>query len=74
MILDEPTNSMDSQTEKGFVKRMAELIGDKTLILITHKMSVLSLVDRVIILEDGKIIADGLKEEVFKPKKVEQNV
>ena len=74
MILDEPTNSMDSQTEKGFVKRMAELIGDKTLILITHKMSVLSLVDRVIILEDGKIIADGPKEEVFKPKKVEQNV
>jgi len=74
MILDEPTNSMDNQTEKVFVKRMAEVIGDKTLILITHKMSVLSLVDRVIILEDGKIIADGPKEEVFKPKKVAQNV
>jgi ATP-binding cassette, subfamily C, bacterial LapB len=74
MILDEPTNSMDSQSEKAFVKRMSELIGDKTLILITHKMSLLSLVDRVIILEDGKIIADGSKDEVFKAKKVEKNV
>ncbi len=68
MILDEPTNSMDRQTEQAFLKRMAGLIQDQTLIIITHKMSVLSLVDRVIVLDDGKIIADGPKESVLKSK------
>ncbi len=68
MILDEPTNSMDKQTEQAFMKKMKTLISDQTVILITHKMSVLSLVDRVIILDDGKVIADGPKEQVFKPR------
>ena len=68
MILDEPTNSMDKQTEHSFMKRMKNLISDQTLIVITHKMSALSLVDRVIILDDGKIVADGPKEQVFKPR------
>jgi ATP-binding cassette subfamily C protein LapB len=68
MILDEPTNSMDKQSEQAFMKKMKTLISDQTLILITHKMSVLSLVDRVIILDNGKIIADGSKEQVFKQR------
>jgi ATP-binding cassette subfamily C protein LapB len=68
MILDEPTNSMDRQTEQAFIKKMKTLIYDQTLILITHKMSVLSLVDRVIVVEDGKIVADGPKEKVLQSK------
>lgn len=65
MILDEPTNSMDRQTEKAFINKMAKIIEDKTLILITHKVSILSLVDRVIVLDDGQIVADGKKEDIF---------
>jgi len=65
LILDEPTNSMDRQSEKAFIKRLNEIVRNETLILITHKPSILSLVDRVIILEDGKVIADGPKEEIF---------
>ncbi|WP_321312688.1 type I secretion system permease/ATPase [Halarcobacter sp.] len=65
LILDEPTNSMDRQTEKVFINKMAKIIEDKTLILITHKVSILSLVDRVIVLDDGQIAADGKKEEIF---------
>ncbi|QDF30145.1 type I secretion system permease/ATPase [Halarcobacter anaerophilus] len=65
MILDEPTNSMDRQTEKVFIDKMSRIIKDKTLILITHKVSILSLVDRVIVLENGQVIADGKKEEIF---------
>lgn len=68
MILDEPSNSMDKQTEQAFMKRMKKLISDQTLIVITHKMNLLSLVDRVIVLDDGKIVADGPKETVFKPR------
>ena len=66
MILDEPTNSMDGQTEEAFKRRMKDIVKDKTLILVTHRPSVLSLVDRLIVMDDGKIIADGPKEEVLK--------
>jgi len=65
MILDEPTNSMDGQTEEIFKRRMKEIVKDKTLIMVTHKPSVLSLVDRLIVMDDGKIVADGPKEEVL---------
>ena len=68
MLFDEPTNSMDKQTENAFLQRMKDVIADQTVIIITHKMSVLSLVDRVIVLDDGKIIADGPKETVLKGK------
>ena len=66
MILDEPTNSMDGQTEELFKRRIKDIVRDKTLILVTHRPSVLSLVDRLIVMDDGKIIADGPKEEVLK--------
>jgi ATP-binding cassette subfamily C protein LapB len=65
MILDEPTNSMDGQTEELFKRRMVDIVKDKTLIMVTHKPSVLSLVDRLIVLDDGKIVADGPKEKVL---------
>lgn len=65
MILDEPTNSMDGQTEEAFKRRIKDIIKDKTVILVTHRPSVLSLVDRLIVMDDGKIIADGAKEEVL---------
>ena len=65
IMLDEPTNSMDKQAESSFIRRLEEIIEDKTLVLVTHKTSLLKLVDRVIILENGKIVADGTKEEIF---------
>ena len=65
LILDEPTNSMDRQTEKAFINRLGNIIKDETVILITHKTSILSLVDRIIILDDGKIIADGPKDQIL---------
>ncbi|MDC0933641.1 type I secretion system permease/ATPase [Arcobacteraceae bacterium] len=68
MILDEPTNSMDKQTENAFIKRMKNLIANQTVIMITHKMSILPLVDRVIVIDNGKIIADGPKDVVLKSK------
>ena len=65
LMLDEPTNLMDRQTEKAFIKKLHSVVADKTLVVVTHKTSLLSLVDRVIIIENGEIIADGPKEEVF---------
>lgn len=66
MLLDEPTASMDNTTEQLFKQNFAEYIEDRTLVLVTHKASMLSLVDRLIVLNDGKLVADGPREEVLR--------
>ncbi len=68
IMLDEPTNSMDRQTEKAFIDRLQKIVQDKTLIVVTHKTSLLQLVDRVIIIENGRVVIDGPKNEVFSSK------
>jgi ATP-binding cassette, subfamily C, bacterial LapB len=66
LLLDEPTSAMDDNNERQIKKHLQEYLTDKhTLILITHKISMLELVDRIIVLENGKIIADGSKESVL---------
>ena len=65
LLLDEPSNSMDNTTEEQLKQRLAEIIKDKTLILVTHRASLLSFVDRLIVLDDGKLIADGPKQDVL---------
>ncbi len=59
---------MDRQTEKSFINKLQNIVQEKTLVVVTHKTSLLQLVDRVIIIEDGKVIVDGPKEEVFTTK------
>lgn len=66
MLLDEPTNMMDSLTEEKVKRNLKEILADKTVILVTHKTSLLDLVDRLLVVEEGKIVADGPKEEVLK--------
>nr|WP_316247111.1 ATP-binding cassette domain-containing protein [Marinomonas sp. IMCC 4694] len=64
LILDEPTASMDNTTESRMKRRLMAGIKDKTLILITHKASMLDMVDRIIVMDNGRLIADGPKEQV----------
>ncbi len=66
ILLDEPTNSMDGVTEKKFINNLKEYLGDETLIVISHKNSILALVDRIIVMENGKIIMDGPKDEILR--------
>lgn len=66
LLLDEPTASMDNTTEQIFKQNFTDYIQDRTLILVTHKASMLSLVDRLIVLNDGKLLADGPREEVLR--------
>ena len=65
VLLDEPTASMDQASENLIKEGLKEFAKDKTLILITHKMSMLDVVDRLIVLDDGKVVADGPKEQVI---------
>ena len=65
-IMDEPTNALDNSTEDSFKQRFAQhLTPEQTLLLITHRASLLTLVDRIIVLEAGKIIADGPKQQIL---------
>ena len=66
LLLDEPTSSMDTMLEARLVKNLKEVIGDRTLIVATHRAPVLQLVDRIIWLDSGRLVADGPKAEVFK--------
>jgi len=66
LLLDEPTASVDNTTEMLFLKHFSEYVKDRTLLLVTHKASMLSLVDRLIVLNEGKIIADGPRDDVLK--------
>ena len=65
LVFDEPTNMMDELSENLFKKKVQSIIKDKTVIIITHKPSLLSIVDRLIVVEDGKIVADGPKEKII---------
>jgi len=66
LILDEPTNSMDNTTEGIIRKNLFDYTRDKTLILVTHKAPLLDLVERLVVVGDGRIVMDGPKDQVLK--------
>ncbi|MEM1235915.1 MAG: type I secretion system permease/ATPase [Pseudomonadota bacterium] len=67
LVMDEPTSAMDMMTEKKVIERLGADLQDQTLIVITHRPSLLELVDRVIVIQDGKITADGPKDTIVSP-------
>ncbi len=58
LLLDEPTSSMDQGTEKKVIESLTEYSSGKTMVIVTHRNPILSMVDRVFVLENGQIIAD----------------
>jgi len=64
LIMDEPSSSMDLTTEKILRDRLREIVKDKTLIIATHKASLLDLVDTLMVVESGQMVAYGNKEDV----------
>jgi ATP-binding cassette, subfamily C, bacterial LapB len=69
LLMDEPTAAMDQGTEDKMRHRIKTEFADSTLLLITHKMNMLDLVDRLIVMDRGTIVADGPKAEVLKALK-----
>jgi ATP-binding cassette, subfamily C, bacterial LapB len=65
LLMDEPTSAMDAQTETAFIAQLRQLPGKRTLVIATHRMSLLALVDRVIVLDQGRVIADGPKNQLI---------
>jgi ATP-binding cassette, subfamily C, bacterial LapB len=64
LLLDEPTSSMDHASEEAFKANLKQYGQGKTLIVVTHRTSLLSLVDRIIVIDAGKVVADGPRDKV----------
>ncbi|KUJ81655.1 type I secretion system permease/ATPase [Microbulbifer flavimaris] len=65
LLLDEPSASLDEATERRVIDNLSEWIGERTLILATHRASTLRLVDRIVVVDAGRVLMDGGKEEIL---------
>ena len=65
IILDEPTSALDPMAEAQLYKDFAEITGDKTTLLISHRLGITSVVDRILVFRDGKLIEDGSHQELM---------
>lgn len=65
LLLDEPTNGMDNELEQRVMASLQSYLRDKTMVLVTHRTPLLALVDRLILIDQGRITMDGPRDEVF---------
>ncbi|MBR8213209.1 type I secretion system permease/ATPase [Burkholderia cenocepacia] len=65
LLLDEPTSAMDTQTESLFIAHLKQASAGQTLVVVTHRTSLLTLVDRIVIVDQGKVVMDGDKARVL---------
>lgn len=65
LLMDEPTSSMDAQSEAAFLRRLQRAAGDCTLVLVTHRPAVLDLVQRVVVVDAGRVVLDGPRDKVL---------
>ncbi|AEC50966.1 ABC transporter, ATP-binding protein [Pyrococcus sp. NA2] len=66
ILLDDPVSNLDAETEKRLVEDLKEILKNKTAIIVSQRLSLVKLVDRVIVLKDGKIVEEGKPEELVK--------
>jgi ATP-binding cassette, subfamily C, bacterial LapB len=67
VLLDEPTSALDEVTESHFIYQLKKWLGHRTLVVATHRRAVLELVDRIIVINDGKIVTDGPRDQILNP-------
>ena len=66
MLLDEPTSALDQAAEQALIKRLRTELKGCTTVLVSHKPALLTLVDRIIVLEGGQVIADGARDSILR--------
>lgn len=64
VLLDEPTASMDEQLEEYVIRQMHGWLSGRTLVLVTHRPALLKLVDRIVVLDNGRVVADGPQDQI----------
>ncbi|MDR6349697.1 type I secretion system permease/ATPase [Pantoea sp. SORGH_AS_0659] len=66
VLLDEPTAAMDEQLEAQVIRQLAQWVTGRTLVLVTHRPALLRMVDRIIVMDNGRIVADGARDEILR--------
>jgi len=66
LLMDEPTNAMDQTTEKETIAKLKSKFSDETIVLVTHKFGLFTLVDRILVMHNGKLLMDDTKQVVVK--------
>jgi len=69
MILDEPTAALDPMAEAELYRSFAQITGDRTTLLISHRLGITKLVDRILVFRDGRIIEDGTHQQLMDKKR-----
>jgi len=65
LVLDEPSSALDSQAEAALISRLDKATRGRTLLVVTHRMSMVKLVDRIIVLDQGRVVVDGPRDDVL---------
>ena len=65
VVMDEPSSAMDAQTEADLINRLEDELKGRTMVVVTHRQPLLKLVDRIIIMDRGKVVADGPRDKVL---------
>ena len=65
LVMDEPTGSMDFTSEAQFKERLRAFSQGRTLIVVTHRSSLLDLADRIVVMDEGRIVADGPRDQIL---------
>ena len=72
VLMDEPTASLDEHTEREFIQRLGAWLGNRTLVVATHRVPVLELVERVVVLKDGMLVMDAPKAQALNNSRMQQ--
>ncbi len=65
LLMDEPTSSMDAQSEAAFLRQLKDAAGGCTLVVVTHRPAVLELVSRIVVVDAGRLVMDGPRDKVL---------
>ncbi|MEJ6950342.1 ABC transporter ATP-binding protein [Natronospora cellulosivora (SeqCode)] len=74
LILDEPTSSLDPLIESEILSKFIDIVKDKTAIIISHRVGLCKLVDKIIVLKDGRVVEKGSHEELIKNRREYYNL
>ena len=73
LMLDEPTANFDEMTEQQVIAQLNQWLPGRTLVVATHRMPILQLVDRIILMDGGKVVMDGSKQQVLEKLTANEN-
>ncbi|EDR4463467.1 ATP-binding cassette domain-containing protein [Salmonella enterica] len=73
VLLDEPSASLDEHTEREFIQRLHQWLGNRTLVVATHRVPILELVERVVVLKEGQLVMDAPKAQALNADRMQSH-